>query len=846
MLKSPQSCLFALYLLTVLSIAGRSAPALEPFQVPDDLWEKVRQACRRQFNAPPEKVDKWRPYALPTNVGPRPKIENEALAELGYVDVTAAPFSADPTGARDSTEAIRAAVHYARTYRMAAFFPPGDYLISDMLHCYQSLMVNDRNPRRMGELGFGEDGYVALIGSTKDPKKRARIVLKENSPGFGDPAKPKYVVLIQRPPVPGKRARTPLSHDSCSVNYSNVFVSIDITVKSGNPGAIGIRLRGAEGSTIQDVTIDLRKSGLTGMQCLAGSGGSHHGITVLGGVNGINTADYLPGMSYSQAHEGTQPNPTLSNVCLKGQKQWALRSRVRGALIVVGAEIETDKQGPVIEIGKGDTPHDNCVALIDARIRYAAKHEANSVVQATRSFYFQDVFIENSSGVAQAKQVRPPATGWLHIRQLAVDLKKSGKMREQVWVNGQEEGDRFYSPGGLSAPPDDLMSKHHWGRNVPSFESPDVGNVKQYGAKGDDKADDSDAIQKTIDNHEIVFLPKGRYKIKKTLKLKPNTKMIGVHHKISSIHVADNRSDGQFGGPNPDPQNIGRPGIETADDAEAKTYLAFFGLQTDMCWAHHDPTPLCAYSLKWQCGPKSLVRHVQIGPFRNAAWNVYNAWRKLKQPADRLNRKKDLAKKINIYDAFPGDIGAINHSPVLVTGNGGGKWYNFWLHGYMPYDKHVRLMLIDGNKHPFRVYHLHGQHSHAHAIFEMRNARDVDIFGNKTECHTRLMDIKNSQRVRIFGAGGAWGPGMDVKGKKQTLFWFQNCQDYMIAAFGQQVQPGRQDKIHSFDKVQFRFPLLSFSVDSYDPIWDDPHGGSRVKMPRVNRPILYMQGSPLK
>jgi len=62
---------------------------------------------------------------------------NQELAALGLVDVTAAPFRADPTGRRDATAALQAAIDFARDHQMVCFFPPGVYTVSDTLSCIQ-------------------------------------------------------------------------------------------------------------------------------------------------------------------------------------------------------------------------------------------------------------------------------------------------------------------------------------------------------------------------------------------------------------------------------------------------------------------------------------------------------------------------------------------------------------------------------------------------------------------------------------------------------------------------------------------------------------------------------------
>jgi hypothetical protein len=47
---------------------------------------------------------------------------DQRLLDEGFIDVTVAPFSANPAGERDSTQAIRKAVYFARHHRLAPTF----------------------------------------------------------------------------------------------------------------------------------------------------------------------------------------------------------------------------------------------------------------------------------------------------------------------------------------------------------------------------------------------------------------------------------------------------------------------------------------------------------------------------------------------------------------------------------------------------------------------------------------------------------------------------------------------------------------------------------------------------
>ena len=221
------------------------------------------------------------------------ELGNQALAALGFVDVTAAPFSADPQGEHDSTVAIQQAIVFARDQQMVCFFPPGEYKISDTLHCEQY-----RPLRRDGTRSGTRDYPCVLIGSRRTAT-RPRIVLAARSPGFSDPDNPKYVIHFR---AMGTGRETPVDQLQPNINMNQMLVGIDVTIGPDNAGAVGIRHRAAQGSGVQDCTIDATH-GYCGLEGGAGSGGSHANVTVIGGRIGMDMRQ-------------TQPAPTLTGCTL--------------------------------------------------------------------------------------------------------------------------------------------------------------------------------------------------------------------------------------------------------------------------------------------------------------------------------------------------------------------------------------------------------------------------------------------------------------------------------------------------------------------------------------------------
>ena len=140
------------------------------------------------------------------------------------------------------------------------------------------------------------------------------LVLRTASPGFGDPAKPKIFVHFwsRGYPNPTTADRVtdglPPEVEQPNIGMNQMLVNLDVVIGEGNPGAIAVRHQAAEGSAIEDCTIDATH-GLTGIQGGIGSGGSSAGVTVIGGRVGLDFTGYL---------SGTQPTPVITGFTLDG------------------------------------------------------------------------------------------------------------------------------------------------------------------------------------------------------------------------------------------------------------------------------------------------------------------------------------------------------------------------------------------------------------------------------------------------------------------------------------------------------------------------------------------------
>ena len=187
-----------------------------------------------------------------------------------------------------------------------------------------------------------------------------------------------------------------------------------------------------------------------------------------------------------------------------------------------------------------------------------------------------------------------------------------------------------------------------WSRPPDPFGR-EVVNVKECtsNARGDGRTDDIEALQAAVDRHDLVFLPKGKYRISRPLRLRARTKLFGV----SNLYTCLCPSEGTAAYSNPtEPQ----PLIDTVDDPQAETMVAMLRLEVPVL----NP---CVYAMRCAAGRASVVQ------------NVYPS-RPLWHP----------------------NAPAMNHPMIRIEGAGGGRWYTQTYLGGWSQGPDFRNLLVTG------------------------------------------------------------------------------------------------------------------------------------------------------
>ncbi|HBE04031.1 MAG: hypothetical protein A2096_02160 [Spirochaetes bacterium GWF1_41_5] len=757
-----------------------------------------------------EKIDmaKYRPFIHASVKTPVPygvsldipaQAASSPLINSGLVDVCASPFFADAGGIKDATKAIQAAVNFARDHQLVCFFPPGQYRISDTISCIQNLRLSEE-----GALIQAKTFPCILSGSARQPKQRPKIILSAHSRGFHNPKQPKYIIDFWA------RSYNKLDPEKPQPNIcmNQMLINIDIDIEEGNAGAVGVHLQGAQGSGVQDTTINA-VHGFAGLCGGVGSGGCHAGITVIGGRIGLDLRE-------------TNPVPTIAGITLLKQTDAAILFSGAQALSAVGIKIVSGTNGPAIKIEKNAAivEFNGHVSLVDTEIIFDQRPGGGSKtgISSARNVYLHNVYMQYADNAiinSDGSGLKGNPSGWIQINEYAhaIDYEEmpdkifkniSYKYSSPVYCDGKKITDSYENYKNDIKPECDFVQKHLWKADFPAWESPGAVNIKNpaYNAKGNGCSDDTEALQKAINEHEIIFLPKGYYRITRTITCRPETKLIGVARHLSVILIQ--KQEPFFS----DPENA-RPLLETADDPGAETILFGCGIEIPV-------EATGAYALLWRCGGKSVFRSAHAG-----------------LPPKSIEAQME-EEGFPDHPAFPQRLAPL----IIITGNGSGKWYAYnqdespWAPG--PDYRHI---LIKDTCGPLDFYQCNAEHTYSGlANMEICNSQNISIYGLKSEGHELVMIIKNSQKIRIFSYGGIGnaGPGNE-------LFRIINSSDFLITNTYDILMwynsAGRHWSNPKCHIIYFNDPRTWFMIS-------EETGTEKITTQPLERPLLYKRGNP--
>ncbi len=481
-------------------------------------------------------------------------------------------------GKADDTEAIQQALDAATEHSAGGvvFLPSGRYRLTHTLLIAPGVRVYGVGATRpLLLLGPHTPGFQHGLGSMVVFMGARRGAPVRNGPGPAEarvPFPPPTVV-----PFDSKVA------DANSNTFYSVMSNIDIEIGPGNPGATGIRFRVAQHAYLSNMDFHLG-SAFAGIYQ---AGNFVQNLHFLGGRYGIVTEKTSPAWQF-----------TVLDSIFEGQSGAAIREHEAG-LTLVNVTLSHVPIGIEIDPGYGDS-------LWGKDVRFERVRRAGVVISNESTVYTQVGFDHSLArdtpvlvhfrdsgrdipGKGRSYQVRSFSYG------LAVPgLGKTGQLATSQDLTAL---DRLPPPGPPAV------------RALPPVAQ--WANARALGATGDGRTDDTVALQRSIDAHRILYLPLGIYRVSDTLRLRPDSVLIGLHPGLTRIELAEGSAAFQGAGP---PKGL----LESASGGEA--IVSGIGLLTGGL----NPR---ASALRWSAGEKSLVIDVKFELPRGPSGDADPAWR---------------------------------------------------------------------------------------------------------------------------------------------------------------------------------------------------------------------------
>ena len=372
-------------------------------------------------------------------------------ANSGFLNVKT-DCGARGDGVTDDTDALEKAIG-SPTRKIkgsrAVYIPDGTYLIG------RPLVVGDKKKFIQGQ-----------------SRRKTIIKLEDNCPGFGDAAKPAFMLNMK-----GKQ--------HYAQNFYVHLHNVTFDVGAGNPGAGGVMYHTNNGGMLSNAAVrssDPRNAGAVGVSMDSNPG---NGMVRDVSVNGLDVGVRVTGGMHGMYLE----NITVANQRIAGFVN-------RGNTVAIRKLVSRNKVPAVDNSG--------FLTLIDADLTGGAKGAA-----AVRN-----------KGALFARNVKTSGYG------LAI---ASGGKSGQKNVEGPSVSEF------TSSKPVSLFPGAGKSLNLPIEEVPKVSvgprgtwaNVKDFGAKGNYKTDDTAAIQKAFDSgRAVVYFPYGLYVVKKTIRVRGNLRRV--------------------------------------------------------------------------------------------------------------------------------------------------------------------------------------------------------------------------------------------------------------------------------------------------------------------------------
>src|SRR5665213_3498562 len=431
------------------------------------------------------------------------------LEDKTAVYLSDSQFGAKGDGIADDTAALQKAIDTVSnaTHQGIVFIPQGHYRLTRTLFVWPGVRL----------IGYGT--------------QRPEFVLAANTPGFQ--TGPSYMVFfaggrtgerrgggMQRsanapplPPVPfpGTVPATVGVVDANPGTFYSAISNVDFAIGEGNAGAVGIRFHIAQHCFLTHMNFHIG----SGMAALYDIGNEAEDLHFYDGQYGIVTGRPSPGWQF-----------TLLDSSFEGQHEAAIKEHEAGLALVhdsfknvpTAIEIEPKYIEELwIENSRFENISGPAIVISEENSRLTEINVENALCDHVKVF-------------AQLRESGKTFSG--EGTSYRVATFTHGLIFDSPHAAGTIET-RIHAETIASLPPADAPAI----RTLPSQTG--WANAVDLGAKGDGTTDDTAALQHAVDTQQIVYLPSGRYRLTDTLRLRPDTVLIGLHPSTTQLDLAD-------------------------------------------------------------------------------------------------------------------------------------------------------------------------------------------------------------------------------------------------------------------------------------------------------------------